>query len=87
MYFTAHEGERLRNTSGDKGNGLSWKIDTRAQGGYVVAPGSTVDRHPYETERRSPVAPLPVYLPELLRPAPLPPQAPVTVALRTGEEN
>jgi hypothetical protein len=72
LYFTAPEGEPLRNTSGDKGNGLGWKIDTRAHGGYVVAPGSTFADHPYETARDAPVAPLPGWLAELLRPAPLP---------------
>ncbi|MFF4228997.1 bifunctional DNA primase/polymerase [Streptomyces sp. NPDC001820] len=84
LYFTAPEGEPLRNTSGDKGNGLGWKIDTRAHGGYVVAPGSTFVSHPYETVRDAPVAPLPLWLAELLRPAPLPPQMPVTVALPSG---
>lgn len=83
LYFTAPEGEPLRNTSGDKGNGLGWKIDTRAHGGYVVAPGSTFESRPYETVRQAPVAPLPSWLAELLRPAPLPPQKPVTVAIAT----
>jgi hypothetical protein len=83
LYFTAPEGEPLRNTSGDKGNELGWKIDTRAHGGYVVAPGSTFADHPNETVRDAPVAPLPGWLAELLRPAPLPPQTPITVALTT----
>ena len=30
-------GPALRNTSGERGNGLGWLIDTRAHGGYVVA--------------------------------------------------
>ncbi|MGX1505373.1 UNVERIFIED_CONTAM: hypothetical protein RKD43_003998 [Streptomyces graminofaciens] len=81
LYFTAPEGEPLRNTSGDKGNGLGWKIDTRAHGGYVVAPGSTVADHPYEIVHHAPVSPLPGWLAELLRPAPLPPQTPITVTL------
>ncbi|MDX3101101.1 bifunctional DNA primase/polymerase [Nonomuraea angiospora] len=38
LYFTAPAGLDLRNTAGK----LGWKIDTRARGGYVVAPGSTV---------------------------------------------
>ncbi|MGW7356790.1 bifunctional DNA primase/polymerase [Streptomyces sp. NPDC054802] len=84
LYFTAPEDEPLRNTSGDKGNGLGWKIDTRAQGGYVVASGSTFDSHPYETVRQAPPAPLPQWLAELLRPAPLPPQTPIAVALPAG---
>jgi len=43
LYFTAPPGTRLGNTSGRSPRGLSWPIDTRAQGGYVVAPGSFVD--------------------------------------------
>lgn len=38
LYFTAPAGLDLRNTAGK----LGWKIDTRARGGYVVAPGSIV---------------------------------------------
>ncbi|MBN6052709.1 bifunctional DNA primase/polymerase [Nonomuraea sp. RK-328] len=43
LYFTAPHSPALGNTSGDKGNGLGWKIDTRGDGGYVVGPGSIVD--------------------------------------------
>ena len=40
LYYRAPaEDERLRNTAGT----LGWKVDTRAHGGYVVAPGSVVD--------------------------------------------
>ncbi|TMR06508.1 bifunctional DNA primase/polymerase, partial [Nonomuraea turkmeniaca] len=42
LYFTAPPGQRLGNTSGDRGKGLGWLIDTRGTGGYVVAPGSYV---------------------------------------------
>ncbi|MEV7807534.1 bifunctional DNA primase/polymerase [Microbispora sp. NPDC088329] len=89
LYFTAPPGDPpLGNTSGDHGNGLGWKIDTRAAGGYVVGPGSVVDlpdgAGPYEVTRRDEVAPLPGWLAERLRPAPLPPQRPVVVPLRTG---
>jgi hypothetical protein len=83
LYFTAPEDEPLRNTSGDKGNRLGWKIDTRAHGGYVVAPGSTIADHRYETVHNAPISPLPGWLAELLGPAPLPPQTPITVALAT----
>ncbi|MEU4229132.1 bifunctional DNA primase/polymerase [Nonomuraea sp. NPDC026600] len=38
LYFTAPADTDLRNSAGK----LGWKIDTRAQGGYVVAPGSHV---------------------------------------------
>lgn len=81
MYFAAPQGEPLRNTAGDSARGLGWKVDTRAVGGLVVGAGSTFDGHPYKVVHNAPVAPLPGWLAELLRPAPLPPQRPVTVAL------
>ncbi|KUJ35883.1 DNA primase [Streptomyces sp. NRRL F-5122] len=81
LYFLAPEGEPLRNTAGDSARGLGWKVDTRAWGGLVVGAGSTCTGHPYEVTHNAPVAPLPGWLAELLRPAPLPPQTPITVAL------
>ncbi|MCX4988441.1 bifunctional DNA primase/polymerase [Streptomyces sp. NBC_00568] len=81
LYFLAPEGEPLRNTAGDSARGLGWKVDTRAWGGLVVGAGSTFAGYPYEVTRHDPVAPLPSWLAELLRPAPLPPQTPITVAL------
>jgi len=42
LYFTAPPGTALRNASGEHG-GLGWLIDTRAHGGYILAPGSAVD--------------------------------------------
>ncbi|MGP4030259.1 bifunctional DNA primase/polymerase [Actinomadura sp. 3N407] len=88
LYFTAPTGVRLTNTSDDRGNGLGWKIDTRGDGGYVVGPGSFVDL-PDSTGTYTPIhtptpAPLPGWLAERLRPAPLPPQRPVTVELASG---
>ncbi|MFG2195785.1 bifunctional DNA primase/polymerase [Streptomyces sp. NPDC048639] len=77
LYFTAPEGEKLRNTAAK----LGWKVDTRAHGGYVVAAGSTVAGRPYTALYDAPVAPLPDWLCTLLRPAPLPPQMPVTIPL------
>jgi Bifunctional DNA primase/polymerase, N-terminal len=77
LYYTAPEGVALRKTEGDRGNGLGWKIDTRAWGGYMVAPGSIVDGRPYEYLCDRDPAPLPAWLAERLTPAPLPP-APVT---------
>jgi hypothetical protein len=69
LYFRTRT--RLRNTSGDRGRGLGWKVDTRAWGGYVVAPGSVMDGQTYTlaepcdpvwlpdwlTRRLTPVAP------------------------------
>ncbi|WP_419996357.1 bifunctional DNA primase/polymerase [Streptomyces boninensis] len=81
LYFEAPESEPLRNTTGDSANGLGWKVDTRGAGGLIVAAGSVFGGRPYETVREAPVAALPEWLAELLRPAPLPPQRPVTVAL------
>ncbi len=77
LYFAAPAGVQLRNTSGERGNGLGWKIDTRAWGGYVVAPGSTTPAGAYEFVYDGPVAPLPDWLVQRLTPAP-PPAAPVT---------
>ncbi|URN01239.1 bifunctional DNA primase/polymerase [Actinomadura madurae] len=88
LYFAAPDGIRLTNTSDDRGNGLGWKVDTRGDGGYVVGPGSFVDL-PDGTGTYTPIhtvtpAPLPGWLAERLRPAPLPPQEPVTVRLEPG---
>ncbi|WAU84866.1 bifunctional DNA primase/polymerase [Streptomyces sp. Qhu-G9] len=81
LYFAAPGGEPLRNTAGDSARGLGWKVDTRAVGGLVVAAGSTFAGRTYEVAHNAPVAPLPGWLAELLRPAPLPPQKPIRVAL------
>ncbi|MGP3935993.1 bifunctional DNA primase/polymerase [Nonomuraea sp. KM88] len=62
LYFTAPAGLDLRNTAGK----LGWKIDTRARGGYVVAPGSTVTlpdgTGTYDVLYEPPPAPLPPWL-------------------------
>ncbi|MDE3725238.1 bifunctional DNA primase/polymerase [Nocardiopsis sp. N85] len=83
LYYTVPAGITYRNTSGK----LGWLIDTRATGGYVVGPGSVVadaDGHgPYTVENPAPVAPLPAWLADLLKPAPLPPQRPVRVPVAT----
>ncbi|MEW2353066.1 bifunctional DNA primase/polymerase [Spirillospora sp. NPDC029432] len=85
LYFTAPAGIRLTNTSDEHGNGLGWKIDTRAEGGYVVGPGSFVDlpdgTGPYEAVHTPAPAPLPGWLAERLQPSPLPQQRPVVVEL------
>lgn len=68
LYYQAPNGQQLRNTSGRAG----WKIDSRAWGGYVVAPGSLVDGCCYElVDDTTPVA-MPNWLTRLLAP---PPQA------------
>jgi len=78
LYFTAPAGVRLPSTKGR----LAPKIDTRAWGGYVVAPGSTVDGHRYAIEHDAPVAPLPIWLLAALRPIQRPVRA-VPVAATT----
>ncbi|MGG2465616.1 bifunctional DNA primase/polymerase [Streptomyces sp. RGM 3693] len=81
LYFAAPQDIELRNTAGAHGRGLGWKIDTRAAGGYVVGPGSTVAGRPYTVIHDGVAAPLPAWLAQLLRPAPLPPQRPVAVTI------
>lgn len=70
LYFAAPDGVELRNTSGRHRTGLGWLIDTRAAGGYVVAPGSFVDlpdgTGPYTVVNDAPPAPLPGWLADLL---------------------
>lgn len=56
---------KLRNTASK----LAKKVDTRAQGGYVVAPGSVIDGQVYEamTMNKTPVAAPPWIIQELLK--------------------
>ncbi|NGN64108.1 bifunctional DNA primase/polymerase [Streptomyces sp. A7024] len=67
-YFTTPPGLRLGNTAGK----LAARIDTRAWGGYVVAPGSVVDGRAYEVTDLTPPVPLPAWLRAALAPAPRP---------------
>ncbi|GAA2466565.1 bifunctional DNA primase/polymerase [Streptomyces macrosporus] len=78
LYFTAPAGVRLGNTAGT----LAPLVDTRAWGGYVVAPGSTTDAGTYEVVGARPVAPLPGWLLDALQPTPRPVGA-VSVAVTT----
>lgn len=88
LYYTAPADVPATNTQGT----LGWLIDTRAAGGYVVGPGSRVAASDgqggvYEVLHAPPAAPLPAWLAELLRPAPLPAQRPVTVALAANRHS
>jgi len=82
-YYAAPAGIALRNTEGDRGRGLGWKVDTRAHGGYIVAASSVLDQPGARAYRvlddRDPV-PLPGWLTERLTPAPPPtvPAAPIS---------
>ncbi|WP_181062360.1 bifunctional DNA primase/polymerase [Nocardia cyriacigeorgica] len=73
LYFRAPHGRRLRSTIGRLGPG----IDSRGDGGYIVAPGSRTSTGHYRVLRHAPVAPLPTRLIALLTPPP--PTPPVTV--------
>ncbi|SDH16729.1 Bifunctional DNA primase/polymerase, N-terminal [Lentzea fradiae] len=66
LYFRAPRGKALRNTAGT----LGWLVDTRAHGGYVIAPPSITPTGRYEiTDDRPPVE-LPAWL--VQAPAPRP---------------
>ncbi|WP_327290756.1 bifunctional DNA primase/polymerase [Streptomyces sp. NBC_01198] len=58
LYFTTPPGARLHNTAGT----LAPKVDTRAWGGQVVAPGSITRTGLYAVESDAPVADLPGWL-------------------------
>ncbi|MET7731203.1 bifunctional DNA primase/polymerase [Streptomyces sp. NPDC005402] len=70
LYFAAPDGVRFANTTGT----LTPKVDTRAWGGQVVAPGSVTTQGPYTVLDDQPVA----NLPEWLQKALTAPQRPVT---------
>ncbi|GAB3914376.1 bifunctional DNA primase/polymerase [Kibdelosporangium lantanae] len=80
LYFAAPQGVRLSITEGDK-NGLGWKVDTRAHGGYVVAAGSITSDGPYTVADERDPAVLPSWLTTLLVPRPKP--APVVAKVNT----
>ncbi|MFE0486802.1 bifunctional DNA primase/polymerase [Streptomyces griseoaurantiacus] len=75
LYFTAPTGERMKSTA----RRLAPKIDTRAWGGYVVAPGSVIPAGTYEVTDPRPPAPLPGWLARLLT-TPAPTAAPPVIA-------
>ncbi|MFE7278081.1 bifunctional DNA primase/polymerase [Streptomyces sp. NPDC057623] len=75
LYFTAPAGMRLK-CSVDR---LGPHIDTRAWGGYVVAPGSTTPDGSYEVAHDAPVVELPDWLAALLSEPHKPARVPVQV--------
>ena len=66
LYYTAPPGAPLRNCQAV----IGWKIDTRAHGGYVVAPGSLVPPSGYELVDDRDLAELPSWLHQALTPKP-----------------
>lgn len=61
LYFRQPSGARLGNTTGERGRGLGWAVDTRGWGGYVVAPSSVTPAGAY------------VRVSATVEPAPMPP--------------
>lgn len=74
LYYQAPEGVPLRNSAGSV---LGPKVDTRANGGYVVGAGSLVKRREYNVILDAEPRPLPPWLVEKLRP--MPPSLPARV--------
>jgi hypothetical protein len=91
LYYRAPPTGQLRNTEGDRGRGLGWKIDTRAHGGYVVAPGSILAGpdgvRAYRVLAGRDPAPLPGWLAERLTPGPLPAAPAVPIRASRGERS
>lgn len=87
LYYTAPQDVELRITQGERGHGLGWGIDTRAWGGYVVAPGSTRRDGTYTITNTQAPAPLPRWLVNRLTPDPLPPQQPSNVTPISGRRS
>ena len=80
LYYTAPSGIALRNTH----DVIGWKIDTRAHGGYVIAPGSPVPPSGYElVDERDPVE-LPAWLHQALTPTPPTDPSPPAVRVATN---
>jgi hypothetical protein len=76
LYYTTPPGTQLRNTQ----NMIGWKIDTRAHGGYVIAPGCPVPPGAYQlADDREPTE-LPTWLCQALTPTPPPTVSASTVA-------
>ena len=70
LYYTTPPGVVLRNTQSNTRNAIGWKIDTRAHGGYVVAPGSPVPPNGYQLFDDRDPAVLPDWLHQALTPKP-----------------
>jgi hypothetical protein len=80
LYYTAPPGAQLRNTH----DMIGWKIDTRAHGGYVVAPGCPVPPGGYQLLDDRDPAELPTWLHQALAPTPPPALSAPAVAATTN---
>jgi hypothetical protein len=80
LYYTAPPGSHLRNTH----DTIGWKIDTRAHGGYVVAPGCPVPPGGYELVDDRDTVELPTWLHQALTPTPPPALSAPPVAAATN---
>lgn len=87
LYFRAPDGVQLRNTGGERGSGLGWKVDTRAWGGYMVAPGSVTPAGRYEYLSDGPVTAMPAWVVDRLTPAAPPPAPVVPIRPSTGRRD
>ncbi|GAA3357891.1 bifunctional DNA primase/polymerase [Saccharopolyspora gregorii] len=65
LYFQAPQDPVLRSSVGR----LGWHVDTRGEGGFVVATGSIRPEGSYRVQRDEPIAPLPRWLHGALAPA------------------
>jgi hypothetical protein len=77
LYYRAPRGLRLRNTAGRLGP----LIDTRAEGGYVVGPGSIIDGRSYRVIADIPIASPPHWLLRELQALNAPPVVPAPAAV------
>jgi hypothetical protein len=66
LYYRPPPGVELRNTQGK----IGWLVDTRGEGGYVVAAGSVRSDGRYHVQRAVPIAELPRWLLEAWTAAP-----------------
>lgn len=84
LYFLAPTNIWLRNTTGATGNGLGPLIDVRAEGGMIIAAGSTRPDGLYRADPHAPHEPIPLpeWLTTRLTPPPPPQPAPLDLPPR-----